>query len=638
MGRITRRDFLNGVAVTIGASLIPSCSQESATPHQEQIADYYPPALTGLRGNHKGSFEVFHELRDGKFSATSTKTNEPREQYDLVIVGAGISGLSAAYFYRKHTDPNARILILDNHDDFGGHAKRNEFRINGRTLLGFGGTFAIDSPAPYSDVAKGLIKELGIDVKRWSEVVDLGIYKNHGLRQAIFFDRQTFGSDKLLAVPAGFNLWGDLSELANWDAKTWGTFLGEMPIADIAKKDFKNLFTTMVDYLPHHSSAEKKSKLATISYADFLTKIVKAHVDVVKLLQARLHGLYGVGIDAIPAQDAWGLGMPGFRGMKLDPDFGSGMNRDSMEYEEGGDAYFFHFPDGGASIARLLVRNLIPGTIPGQNMDDVISAGCDYSKLDQATSACRIRLNSTVVRVNQSAKRVEVSYVRNRKVEVVNASRCILACWSTVIPYLCPDLPEKQKEDLAYEVKVPLLYTNVALNNWKAFVKAGINAAYCPGSYHTWLNLDLPVSIGGYKCSHIPEEPIIVHMMRTPCSPGLSARQQHRAGRIELLGTKFETIERNIRDQLDRILGSSGFDAARDIRAITVNRWAHGYAYQYNSLFDPFWLEGKETPCERARKPFGRIAIANADAAAYAYIDAAIDQAYRAVTEILAEV
>jgi spermidine dehydrogenase len=632
MPRISRRDFLNGVAVTIGASLLPSCSQQPAASH-EQITEYYPPALTGLRGNHKGSFEVFHDLRDGKLSLNMAA--DQHEQYDLVIVGGGISGLSAAYFYRKHAGPNARILILDNHDDFGGHAKRNEFHINGRTLLGFGGTFSIDSPAPYSEVAKGLIRELGIDVKRWSEVLNPGIYKNLGLRPAIFFDRETFGTDKTVRFPVGFNMWSGFSELSEWDAKTWDLFLSELPIADAAKKDFKNLCTSKTDYLPHHSSAEKKSKLATISYADFLTKIVKTHVDVVKLLQARLQGLYGVGIDAVPAQDAWGLEMPGFQGMKLDPNFGTGMNRDSMEYDEGGDAYFFHFPDGNASIARLLVRNLIPGSIPGRSMDDVVSARCDYSKLDQQTSKTRIRLNSTVVRVNPSSKQVEISYVRNRKVESVNASRCILACWSSVIPYLCPALPEKQKEDLAYEVKVPLLYTNVAIDNWKSFVNAGINSAYCPGSYHSWLNLDMPVTIGKYKCSQTPEEPIVIHMMRTPCSPGLPARQQHRAGRLELFNTKFETIESNIRDQLNRILGSSGFDPARDIRAITVNRWAHGYAYQYNSLFDPFWLEGKETPCERARKPFGRIAIANADAAAYAYTDAAIDQAYRAVSEIL---
>jgi spermidine dehydrogenase len=152
--------------------------------------------------------------------------------------------------------------------------------------------------------------------------------------------------------------------------------------------------------------------------------------------------------------------------------------------------------------------------------------------------------------------------------------------------------------------------------------------------YHTSVNLDLPVSMGGYECARKPNEPIVVHMMKTPCHPGLPARQQHSAGRMELYTTAFETMERSIREQLARILGSGGFDPARDIAAITVNRWPHGYAYEYNSLFDEFWLEGTETPCEVARRPHGRIAIANADAGAYAYTDEAINQAYRAVSEI----
>ena len=204
-----------------------------------------------------------------------------------------------------------------------------------------------------------------------------------------------------------------------------------------------------------------------------------------------------------------------------------------------------------------------------------------------------------------------------------------------MIPYLCDTLPESQKADLAFAVKVPIIYTNVLISNWRAFVKAGLSAVHCPGAYWSAVNLDLPVSLGGYRCSQSPDEPIVLHLVRTPCSPGLPARDQHRAGRTELLTTSWETFEKSIRDQLRRIVGPSGFDADKDIRAITVNRWAHGYAYQYNSLFDDFWLEGKETPCERARKPFGRIAIANADTRAYSYTDAAIDSAYRAVGEVL---
>ena len=270
---------------------------------------------------------------------------------------------------------------------------------------------------------------------------------------------------------------------------------------------------------------------------------------------------------------------------------------------------------------------------------DVVPAKANYAKLDDAESPVRIRLNSTAVRVKHvgdmaSAKEVEVTYARGGKVYTVKAKNSILACWHVVIPYICEELPDKQKEALASAQKVPLLYTNVALRNWTAFQKVGTNAVYAPGMYHSYVNLDLPVSIGGYECARKPEEPIVVHMMKTACHPGLPARQQHSSGRIELYTTTFETMERKIRDQLARTLGPGGFDPARDIAAITVNRWPHGYAYEYNSLFDSFWLEGGETPCEVARKPFGRIAIANADAGAYAYTDEAIDQAYRAVGEI----
>jgi spermidine dehydrogenase len=230
---------------------------------------------------------------------------------------------------------------------------------------------------------------------------------------------------------------------------------------------------------------------------------------------------------------------------------------------------------------------------------------------------------------------VEISYSRGGRLESVRAARVVLACWHSVIPFICPELPGEQRAALQAATKVPLLYTNVALRNWTAFVRLGVGRAHAPGAYWSSAFLDLPVSLGGYRCPRDPEEPIVVHLGRTPCSPGASAREQHRVGRAELLGTPFEVFEREIRDQLGRMLGAGGFDPARDIAAITVNRWPHGYAYQYNSLWDPFWLEGKQTPCEIARRPFGRIAIANADAGAYSYTDAAIDHAHRAVQELV---
>ncbi|HEV3206204.1 MAG TPA: NAD(P)-binding protein [Terriglobales bacterium] len=639
---ITRRDFLNGVALTAGAAILPSALRSelfAATgmpATTEAPSAYYPPALTGLRGSHPGSFEVAHSLRDGTFWDHAGPPVETGEQYDLVIVGGGISGLSAAHFFRKVAGPAARVLVLDNHDDFGGHAKRNEFPAGKSTMLGFGGTFSIESPAPYSAIAKGVINELGIDVSSYPRYVSKNLYRSFGLVPKIFFDKETFATDRLAVNP--LPRVGGESEDYTARAHALETFLKEAPLSDQAKADYERLLQEKKDYLPGLGSDQKKARLARMSYNTFLTGTVKVSPELVSLFQAMPHPLFGVGFDAVSAQDAWGLGAPGFSGMNLDPSPGKGMNRDAI-YNAEAEKYFFHFPDGNASIARLLVRQLIPQAIPGHTTADVVTARADYSKLDQESSAVRIRLNSTAVRVKHqgdpaSSKEVEIAYARGGKVYTVRAAHCILACWHVVIPHICDELPEKQKEALASAAKVPLLYTNVALQNWKAFQKVGTNAIYAPGGYHSYMNLDLPVSIGGYECSRKPEEPVVLHMMKTPCKPSQPARTQHLLGRVELFNTTFETMERNIREQLARILGPGGFDPARDITAITVNRWPHGYAYEYSSLWDSFWLEGGETPCEVARKPFGRLAIANADAGAYAYTDAAIDQAYRAVGEI----
>ncbi len=561
---------------------------------------------------------------------------DTRERYDLVVVGGGISGLAAAHFFRKFAGERARVLILDNHDDFGGHAKRNEFLAGGRLLLGYGGTYSIESPAPYSSVARALVEELGIDVSRWKQLNDPRIYFSRGLHHGVFFDKETFGADRVVLDPRPRHIEDD--EDFELSAAAAAKFVEEAPLSDAAKRDFVRLYQDKKDYLPGLSSDEKKAKLARIPYSDFLSRIVGVDSQVVRFFGPAPHPLFGLGIDAVSAQDAWGLGLPGFAGMALAPGAGPGMNRDAIPNKEA-DEYFFHFPDGNASIARLLVRKLIPSAIPGNSADDVVTARADYARLDQAGSPVRIRLNSTVVRVEQNAgpsakEAVTVTYSSGGKLFTVRGAKCVLACWNFVIPYICPSLPDEQKEALSFEAKVPLVYTNVAIANWQAFAKLGVQSIYAPGSYYSYVGLDQPVSIGAYRCSQSPADPVVVHMMRAACSPGLPAREQHRVGRASLLSTSFEEFERSIRDQLARALGPGGFDPARDIAAITVNRWPHGYAYEYNSLFDRFWLEGTTPPCVLARRPFGRIAIANADAGAYAYTDGAIDQAWRAVNEL----
>ena len=632
---ITRRDFMQGAAMAMAAAVTPGPSlfaQQAA--EVQNTPGYDPPAAHGLRGSHPGSFEVSHRLRDGSFWANAGQPESTAESYDLIVVGGGISGLSSARFFHQAAGKSARVLILENHDDFGGHAKRNEFQVDKTFMLGFGGTYSIESPAPYSPVAKGLIRDLGIDVPSYAKYNDKGLYPSLGLKQKIFFDRETFGADKLVVSPEPRHR----KHTTALDPAIWQEFAAQAPLTDKAKADLKRLYLLDQDLMPGLSSDQKKGKLARISYTDYLFNLVKVDPKVVALLQAYPQSLYGAGIDAVSAQDAWGLGLPGFDGLKLAPGPGPGMGRDSIP-NEAAEEFFFHFPDGNSSIARLLVRSLVPGAVPGNSAEDIVTSQIHYDQLDRVGSPTRIRLNSTVVKVRHdgdpaSAKEVEVTYVQKGRLYTVKAAHCILACWHPVIPYLTTEIPAAQLAALRSAEKVPIVYTNVALKNWQSFVRLQTAGIYAPGSYFTEVSLDHRVSIGNYHCTNKPDEPIVLTMNHYPCSPGLPARSQHRAGRAALYTTSFETFERNIREQLVRSIGAGGFDPAHDIAAITVNRWPHGYAYQYNSLWDPFWLEGGPLPCVEARKPFGRVAIANADADAYAYTDCAINQAHRAVNDL----
>jgi len=611
---ISRRDFLNGVSIAVGASLLPGTASAQDVGAQD-VPGYYPPELTGMRGSHLGSFETAHLARDG----ASFDGDDTGERYDLVVVGGGISGLSAAHFYRQSKGDNTRILILDSHDDFGGHAKRNEFQINDRQIIGYGGTMLLEAPGGFPDIAKKLIADLGIKTQRFYKYFDQDLYASLGLSRGLFFDKETFGSDHLAV--------GDIVD---------PSVLEHSPISAKARADLVRLFKDSQHYLHDIPVDQRGAYLETMDYRTYLKNRAGMDDEVLKVMQSSARSVWAVNIDAYPARAAWNGGYPGFGELDLGVE----------SYDREGDLEepnIFHFPDGNASVARLLVREMIPAVATGDDMEDIVTAPFDYSELDDAKSSVRIRLNSTVVRaqhVNDNLLNpVKITYMRDGEARIVESKQVVMACYNAIIPRLCPEMPKAQKSALSNCVRAPLVYTNVLIRNWSSFAKLGIYRVNCPGSYHHGVALDYPVSIGEYECAKSPDEPIVLHLTRVPGEPGKSAREQFAAGMRDLLATSFETFERNIRDQLSRILAPGGFDAARDIAAITVNRWPHGYAYGYDPESDRIAFEPDSWPKEKrywatGSRPFGNISIASTDAASNAMTESAIQEAHRAVNEL----
>jgi spermidine dehydrogenase len=613
---LTRRDFLNGVALPIAAGAAGTGVGKvfgAAAPERD-----YPPALTGLRGNHPGSFEVAHALaREGKrWPRPKRRTDEP---YDLVVVGAGISGLTAAWLFRQQVGPEARILIVDNHDDFGGHAKRNEMEIDGRTLIGYGGSQSLESPASYSPVAKRVLQDLGVEVARFYDFYDTGFPARHQLDRGIFFRGAPFTSERLAADAATATTSAERRKRVD-----------DYPLSTAARDALFRLYDGALADTP-----AVRAQLAApqkVAFEDFLREAVGMPDDGFALLRDIAMTYWGFGSDALSLAE-----------MLEYPALGGGLARGAAAlnpaleekplYPE--EPYIFHFPDGNAGVARLLVRSLIPGSVPGRDMTDVVQARVRYDLLDRPENGTRIRRNSTAVSVTNAGAGAEVVYVQGERTERVDARHVILACWNNIIPYLCPEMGEAQRTALGYPEKIPLAVVNVGVRNWRAIAASGFGEVYTPGGFINRAGLDFPVSMGGYRYSADPDQPVILDCWHAAAmrDTALEPRERLRLGRHRMLAMSFADYEANVREELTAMWGAHGFDPDRDIAAITVNRWPHGYSWEYTDRWDaPEWSRGAG-PHVIGRQQIGRISIANSDSEAFAFVNGAIDAAYRAVRE-----
>ena len=609
---ITRRNFINGALMATASSMLPiGCLSETVLDTLDPL--YYPPSLTGLRGSHPGSNTHAHSRSWDKKSDWGS-TTKLKEEYDLIVVGGGISGLSAAYFFQQKHGIDKKVLILDNHDDFGGHAKRNEHTIDGKLRLGHGGSQSIDQTSEISEVVDELFNDLGVKLERFEMAYDRDFYKRNNLGAVTYFNKKTFGEDKLVRHPycnhpnyiEGIIMSGKLS---NEDAAQ------QAPLSAKGKEQLLRVLNGGLNKIDV-PKAELDDYIRTHAYFDYLK--TNLGVDDPGVLRMARHSAIdwgNTGTDLMSIETAKSCGAMGFAPKAVyNPE----------------DPYIYHFPDGNASVARALVKKLVPDVAEGNSVEELVLSKFKYAELDKPNNTVRIRLNSTVVNVQhggdpKDSSEVFVDYINDNKSYQVKGKYVVMACYNMMIPHIVQGLPKEQEAALRLQTKSPLIYTTVGLRNWKAMKEMEIGMAMSPGNMHQSVFMDFPVSIGGYEYTKTPEDPCVIQMVSCPFGKtiGAPALEQYREARHKMLSLQFKDYEDEIREHLGGMLPERSFDFDRDVESITVNRWAHGYT-----------VNGPGDSLIKGRQPFGRITIANSDSGTHANMKLAIDMASRAVKEL----
>lgn len=623
-GPITRRDFLNSTLIGAGAALLqaPAPLELQARANEWDgyggVGDY-----ARSHGNTQEVMNAAHEIRDGRYDTPPLNATDTGDVFDLVVVGAGLSGLSAAYYFRKQMRDGS-CLILDNHPIFGGESKRNEFIVRGQRLIGPQGANEFDIPQAGEEGFE-LYDELGIPREfryaPWS-----------GKLKKLQFDRTNYG----------FQLWVDESPSfgtyfepeasggnARWVANLWGNRLKEAPWPEVVKQDFLSCrYGTRRAY----EGQDFERWLDSMTYQQYLEKVMGFRPEVTRYIDPVLAAAIGLGCDALSAYAARSVGMPGFQGF-------SKVMAYPPKWEEVSPLTWHSFPGGNDGFARFFVKALIPEAIEGSSsFEDVLNGRVNFKLLDRREGKTRLRLAATAVRVEherspQEARTVSLTYVQRGRVHRVRAHRVVMAGGGWATRRVVRDLPEEHRKAYGQFFHSPMLVANVALNQWSFLYRLGLTAFRWFEGFGFCCNLRHPMWVGRHRPLLDPARPALLTFYVPFYYPGQPLHKQGSMGRAELLSTSFSSYERQIRRQLARLFGDSGFDPKRDIAGVILNRWGHAYVNPQPGFY--FGTEGRPPARDIIRKPFGRIAFGHSELVGHQYWLGAIGEGRRAVEQLL---
>ncbi len=622
--RITRRDFCNAGLLAAGAILLETSAPLRLWARTDPwdgyggVGDY-----ATSHGNTADVVRAAHQIRDGLFDRPPVKAIDTGEVFDCVVIGGGLSGLSAAYHFKK-AKKSGPCLVIENHPIFGGESKQNEFIVRGQRLMGPQGANEFDIPIDPKEDGYELYGELGIPRNFSYQTWDTQLGR-------LDFDRTNYGFQIWLDSP-NFGFFFDPpspGSPSGWVTDLWGKRLQDSPYLEKVRSD---LLTWRFGTQRRERPVDFERWLDSMTYKDYLEKFLSLHPAVTGYADPILAAAVGLGCDVISAYAAYQIGVPGFQGFSKQP-------AEPLPPDEVPSHTWHMFPGGNTGFARYFVKALIPAAISGRHaLEDILNGRVNFDALDRRGSDMRIRLGATVVRVEhegapEQARHVNVTYTRNQRIYRLKARGVVMAGggWST--RRVVRDLPKDYQNAYQQFHHSPMLVVNVAVNHWKFLYKLGITAARWFNGFGFSCNVRRQMVVGKYRPKLHPDLPNIITFYVPFYYPGLDIAEQGARGQTELLSTSYREYERQIREQMLRLFGRAGFDPRRDIAGIILNRWGHAFVDPQPGFY--FGKNGQPAPRDVIRRPFGRITFAHSELVGHQYWLGAIGEGRRAATQLL---